>query len=528
MDKKTKRKLSVNPLSQENFEVGTPVTFSYEVPNPAGGVVGKKAVGKVHSRQADGTYSIDLMNGARKNLIKNAKKCDPKLLELESKSEHGMITHKDAYSELHTANTMDARTKRKLSVVATDQAAMAAGTPVTFSYEVPNPAGGMVAKRAVGKIHSRQKDGTYTIDLMNGARKNLIRDAKPCDSHLLTEELQSEHSMITHKDAYANLHTLDGHVSANSMDEQTKRRLSVSPLDQKAMAAGTPVKFTYEVPNAAGGVVGKSAVGKVHSRQADGTYSVDLMNGARKANICDARKCDAKLLTEEYQSEHGMVTHKDALEYLHTANAEDEQTKKKMLNAADPKHQGEMATGTPVTFSYEVPNAAGGVVGKSAVGKVHSRQADGTYSVDLMNGARKANICDARKCDAKLLTEEYQSEHGMVTHKDALEYLHTANAEDEIGKTRFSINPMDQAGMSPGDAPYNAENKQTTHDISLTSQLRPHGPSAFRHPCVHSVTVCSFRHPCYSPIVAFDRDPRHFLVRSGPRERRHDEQDCCW
>jgi hypothetical protein len=421
MDKKTKRKLSVNPLSQENFEVGTPVTFSYEVPNPAGGVVGKKAVGKVHSRQADGTYSIDLMNGARKNLIKNAKKCDPKLLELESKSEHGMITHKDAYSELHTANTMDARTKRKLSVVATDQAAMAAGTPVTFSYEVPNPAGGMVAKRAVGKIHSRQKDGTYTIDLMNGARKNLIRDAKPCDSHLLTEELQSEHSMITHKDAYANLHTLDGHVSANSMDEQTKRRLSVSPLDQKAMAAGTPVKFTYEVPN-----------------------------------------------------------------------------------------------------------AAGGVVGKSAVGKVHSRQADGTYSVDLMNGARKANICDARKCDAKLLTEEYQSEHGMVTHKDALEYLHTANAEDEIGKTRFSINPMDQAGMSPGDAPYNAENKQTTHDISLTSQLRPHGPSAFRHPCVHSVTVCSFRHPCYSPIVAFDRDPRHFLVRSGPRERRHDEQDCCW
>jgi hypothetical protein len=427
MDKKTKKALTVDPKDQHDYPQGTPVSFTYEVPHGLGGMIGKSAVGTVHSRQIDGTYSIDLMNGARKANICDAKKCDPKLLDEELQNESGMVTHKDAYAGLHTANAVDEKTKRRFSnaVDPRHQKEMPAGTPVSFMYEVPNAAGGTVGKHAVGKVHNRQADGTYTIDLMNGARKANIMDAKECDPKLLITESQSEAGMVTHKDALEYLHT------SNAVDDTTKRRFSnaVDPRNQKEMSAGTPVSFTYEVPNAAGGMVRKNCVGKVHNRQDDGTYTIDLLNGARKANIIDAKECDAKLLEEEYQSEHGMVTHKDALEYLHTANAMDDVTRRRF--SSNPMDQAGMAAGTPVSFSYEVPNSAGGSVKKDAVGKVHNRQADGTYTIDLMNGTRKTDIYNAMKCDAKLLEEEYQSEHGMVTHKDAYTDLHTANAEEQ-------------------------------------------------------------------------------------------------
>ena len=70
---------------------------------------------------------------------------------------------------------------------------------------------------------------------------------------------------------------------------------------------------------------------------------------------------------------------------------------------------------------------------KTGVGKIHSREKDATYTVDLVNGARKANIDDARECDPKLLEEEFQSEHGMVTHKDAYAEYHTENAQGGAG-----------------------------------------------------------------------------------------------
>ena len=82
--------------------------------------------------------------------------------------------------------------------------------------------------------------------MMNGTRKANIDDARECDPKKLEEVLQSEQGMVTHKDAYAGLKT------ANRMDSFTQRRMSSSPQKQKDMPPGTPVAFTYEVPNPAG------------------------------------------------------------------------------------------------------------------------------------------------------------------------------------------------------------------------------------------------------------------------------------
>merc|ERR1719230_741444 len=141
--------------------------------------------------------------------------------------------------------------------------------------------------------------------------------------------------------------------------------MSVDPQAQKEMAIGTPVKFTYYHEELVGGsAVGgqKEAVGKVHSRQADGTYTIDLMNGGRKNQIADAQQWSEELLKQEWNSEHGMITHKDAMKEYHTDNAVDSIAQRRM--SVDPQAQKEMAIGTPVKFTYYHEELVGG----SAVG----------------------------------------------------------------------------------------------------------------------------------------------------------------
>jgi hypothetical protein len=97
-----------------------------------------------------------------------------------------------------------------------------------------------------------------------------------------------------------------------------------------------------------------------------------------------------------------------------------------------------------------VDHGKGGTTSKTAVGKVHTRQPNGTYSVDLMNGARKVNICNARQCDPKLLEEELKSEQGMVTHKDAYASMHDlgcASTEEQP-----IVHPVVDQGRRPSSA----------------------------------------------------------------------------
>ena len=332
-------------------------------------------IGTIYLVKEDGTYTVNLVKGGQKVDLRatDLKLSTKEELSKEAKSHQVIVSRRNSYEEYRNSKHIDpkARAATNFKTDPKKQKVYLRGTPVKFTYTVTR--NGVSGQRsAVGTVHRRDKEGFYDIQLTNGTRKTHVYDATKCNPSLLVAQRKSEHGMITHMDAIAKYPT------ANTLDAPSRRKSFV------------------------------------------------LVKSTRKVGVYDAKHCDKQLLEDVWKSEHGMVVHVDAMSQYHTNNADDAKTLQ--AKHAKPASQLEHAVGTPVQFSYVVQ--VGSMEGrKFAVGKVHSRQENGTYTIDLVNGTQKVGVDDAKQCDKQLLVDEWKSEHGMV---DAMAQCHTrtVNADD--------------------------------------------------------------------------------------------------
>ena len=99
-----------------------------------------------------------------------------------------------------------------------------------------------------------------------------------------------------------------------------------------------------------------------------------------------------------------------------------------MTGTPDAKALEDLLEGTPVSFMYSIDGSVGGAR-KSGVGRVHSRQSDGSFTVDMANGGRRKGVVDIRRVDEAVLDSTMKSlGENFHTHVDA--DLSTRNAPD--------------------------------------------------------------------------------------------------
>merc|ERR1719401_15688 len=81
-----------------------------------------------------------------------------------------------------------------------------------------------------GRIHSIDRSGKYTIDLIGGGRKAGVQEVLPCSEDALQKEMKSKLGVITRRNAWDDVSTRNGPPKRHVSPKPTLRGIAISPV----------------------------------------------------------------------------------------------------------------------------------------------------------------------------------------------------------------------------------------------------------------------------------------------------------
>lgn len=285
------------------------------------------------------------------------------------------------------------------------------GRPVSFYVDG-------CPKQYFGRIRAISSNGSYTVDLVGGGRMPHLERVTACSEDDLLKEEQLKLGLIMRKDSYA-----DYSLLYSDRSDKTACRTTV--------AVGTPVSFCLEGHNS-------RFFGRVREVAPNGTCTVDMVGGGRRAGVLAVAACSEEDLLKESRLKLHLNLQKDP--YIRSPNAPSDReggplsargTARSGGRASPRTRSKSRSAGCPVTFDS-------GNVMKPFFGRVKAVEPDGTFTVDLVNGGRRRGVADVTPCSEQDLEKASKSTQGLHTGRDHYVDLHTRNATPRVLRSRSS------------------------------------------------------------------------------------------
>lgn len=388
---------------QPTLPLGTLVTFEEQ------GISGP-LFGSIVAVAADGTCTVELLDGSHRCGIRNAKRLAQDIWETASPD----VQDVGSIGVEVTPASFDSQPHRQ------PRSDWTRRCPVSFFLE-GSP------KQMFGHIRGVNSNGSFNVDLVGGGRLAGLEVVTPCKEEDVSKAAKSKQRMETSRPAYAEYATRNSSLAPS---------LSTSQLDTSAISTGTlsGITSSTSAPLASGQPVSfyldgilEQYFGRIRGICPDGSYTVDLVGGGRKVGVEAAAKCTEEDLARESRAKAGMITRGNAWSEYVTANSQ--------LSHGRPLSSGPHC-GCPVSL----PSSSGGQACGRICGRVRSLAADGTYTVDLANGARRAGVRQLFPCTEEGLAREARSmlggmkrDQGNVSMLSLLSTASTADVTSEVG-----------------------------------------------------------------------------------------------
>ncbi|CAJ1334059.1 unnamed protein product [Effrenium voratum] len=203
-----------------------------------------------------------------------------------------------------------------------------------------------------------------------------------------------------------------GALSARGSSPSMRAEVEVQTARAARVQKGTPVTFYLEGRP-------EQLFGRVRCIECNGTYTVDVIGGGRKAGLDIVTPCSEA-----------------DLQKAHISKSRPFQTKSDLPWRCLPRTQSspelpssEIEVGTPVAFFAQ---------DKTVFGRIRSVQDNGVYVVDLAGGGIKVGVNTATPCSEEELDKVVQSKKALMYHLDAWSGYKTRNAPQRLAPSRPS------------------------------------------------------------------------------------------
>lgn len=421
----------------KRLPVSTLVTFEEQ------GISGT-LFGSVAAVAADGTYTIELLDGSHRPGISNAKHLAQDIWDTELRDMQGVGSSLCAESTIAPAGSPRQLLQRSRSSV--DHRC-----PVTFFLE------GSPTQR-FGHIRGVNSDGSFNIDLAGGGRLTGVEAVTPCKEEDVLRAAKSKQRIETSRPSYAEYATRNTSLSPSPSTSQLDMSLSnpralmsCGSSTSAPMASGQPVSFRLD------GHL-QQYFGRIRGICPDGSYTVDLVGGGRKVGIQEAEKCTEEDLAREARAKVGMITRGNAWSEFATANTHlpsgsplsARSSSRQSLHCSDgdlareaQSRSGGMKRDPGSSSMLSLISTASTAGAASEVGSPVSlkeegvlapyfgrirRVSDGRYTVDLVGGGRKVGVETVTVRTEEDLAREARGKGSWVTRPESYAKYKTPNA----------------------------------------------------------------------------------------------------
>lgn len=424
-------------LRDKRLPVSTLVTFEEQ------GISGT-LFGSVAAIAADGTYTIELLDGSHRSGIRNAKHLAQDIWDTGLPDMQGV-------GSLGAEATRALAGSQPRQLLQPSRSAVVQRCPVTFFLE------GSPTQR-FGHVRGVNFDGSFNIDLAGGGRLTGVEGVTPCKEEDILRAAKSKQRIETSRPSYAEYATRNTSLSPSPSTSQ----MDVSLMDPRAlissgsstsapMAFGQPVTFRVDGNP-------QQYFGRIRGICPDRSYTVDLVGGGRKVGVEAAEKCTEEDLAREARAKAGMITRGNAWSEYATANSQ--------LSSGSPlSTRSSVRQSLPCTegdFAREAQSRSGGMKrdhgsssmlslistastadAASEVGSPVSLQEEGVlapyygrirsvsngrYTVDLVGGGRKVGVETVTVRTEEDLAREARGKALWVTRPEAYVEYKTPNA----------------------------------------------------------------------------------------------------
>lgn len=383
--------------------------------------------GSVAAIAADGTYTVELLDGSQRAGIKSAKQLAQDIWDTESPDMQD-VGLPGAEMTRASVGSQAPRVPRQ------SRSAVTQRYPVSFFVE-GSPT------QMFGHVRSVNSHGSFNVDLVGGGRLTGVEGVTPCKEEDVSRAAKSKQRIETSRPAYIEYATRNASLtpspSTSQIDVSTisARALSTSASSTSApMASGQPVAF-YVDGNP------EQYFGRIRGICPDGSYTVDLVGGGRKVGVEAVVKCTEQDLAREGRAKAGMITRGDAWSEYATANSQ--------LSPGSPS-SSRLYCGCPVSL----PALSGDGGSGKIYGRIRSLAADGAYTVDLAGGGRRSGVRQLFPCTEECLAREARSSLGGMKRGDLgsmsmLSLLSTASTAGAASEVGSPISMQEEGVLAP-------------------------------------------------------------------------------